>query len=401
MTGGMAPKHPSLDWVNGTAPELHAHLRRLPPLQFVEDCLRGVGQVMFMNNPLTGLLVLVAAWTFDPWLGFGGTVGVVVSTLVALLMGFDREAIRAGLYGFNGVLCGLALAIFLAPPWDGIATVWIVVVSAGSTIAMAGLAVLFGEAWGVPPFTFAFNLSVLVFLITALHAVRGRVSELIAPTAPAVNGPAISQTLRPTAAATGSTDALAVVNAVFRGIGQLFFVNSILGGVLILVGILICSRIAAGFALLGSAIGMLVGMAVGADGVAIYNGLWGFNSYDACLAIAGVFYVLTWRSALLGMVCAAFAALLFGAITSFLEPWGLPAMTLPFCFATLAFVLLHNAAPQRLTWVPPAELQTPEAHLHNARLAARTPAAPGAATGTTDPAVGDGSSRSPTGPPVS
>jgi Urea transporter len=187
MTAGTDPKHHRLDWVNGTAPELEERLRRLPPLEFVENCLRGVGQVMFMNNPITGLAVLVAAWIYAPWLGFGGTLGVVVSTAVAMLMGFDRDAVRAGLFGFNGVLCGLALATFLAPPWDGLSTVWIVVVSAGSSIAMAGLAAIFG-VWGVPPFTLAFNLSVLLFLLTGLHVVRGRIGELITPAAPAVNG---------------------------------------------------------------------------------------------------------------------------------------------------------------------------------------------------------------------
>ncbi len=369
MTAGTAPEHHRLDWVNGTAPELHEHLRRVPPLEFIEDCLRGVGQVMFMNNPLTGLLVMIAAWTFDPWLGFGGTVGVIVSTATAMLLGFDRAAIRAGLFGFNGVLCGLALATFLAPPWDGIATVWIVVVSAGSSVAMAALAALFGGAWGVPPFTFAFNLSVLLFLITGLHAVRGRIGPLITPTAPAVNGPTVSDALRATATDTGGTDALGILNAILRGIGQLFFVNSMLGGVLVLIGILVCSRIAGAFAVLGSAIGMGVGMALGADGVAIYNGLWGFNSYDACLAIAGVFYVLSWRTALLGAACAVFAALLFGGLASFLQPWGLPAMTLPFCISVLCFVMLHDALPGAFSWVPPAELETPEAHLHRARAA--------------------------------
>lgn len=293
--------HHRLDWVNGTAPELEQRLRPHPVPEFVEDCLRGVGQVMFMNNPLTGLLVLVAAWTYDPWLGFGGTVGVVVSTAVAMLMGFDREAIRLGLFGFNGVLCGLALGTFLAPPWDAVSTVWIVAVSAGSSVAMAGLAALFGGAWGVPPFTFAFNISALLFLVSGLHAARGRLGEVITPTVPALDGAGVNTTLRESATAAGSTDAVAVLNAVLRGIGQLFFVNSILGGVLVLVGIAVCSRIAAVFALLGSTIGMLVGLALGADGTAIYNGLWGFNSFDACLSIAGVFYVLTWRSALLGM----------------------------------------------------------------------------------------------------
>ena len=52
---------------------------------------------------------------------------------------------------------------------------------------------------------------------------------------------------------------MAILNATFRGIGQLFFLNSILAGVLIIIGIAFCSRIAAGFALVGSIVGMLTG----------------------------------------------------------------------------------------------------------------------------------------------
>jgi hypothetical protein len=50
------------------------------------------------------------------------------------------------------------------------------------------------------------------------------------------------------------------------------------------------------------------------------------------VAIAGVFYVLTWRSALLGIAYAAITALVFGAIASFFVPWGLAALTARFCF---------------------------------------------------------------------
>ncbi|MGE3288573.1 MAG: urea transporter [Pseudonocardia sp.] len=361
-------------WVDGTAPALQERVLHAPPVAFVEYCLRGVGQVMFMNNPFTGLFVLVAAWLFDPWLGFGGTLGVVVSTLVALLLRFDRGAIHAGIFGFNGVLCGLALATFLAPKWDGLATTWIVIVSAGSSIAMAALGALFAKAWGVPPFTLAFNFSVLIFMITGLHMLRGRLGDGISPLTPAVDGPQVSTVLREhaTAAVTSSLDGW--LNAVFRGIGQLFFVNSILGGVLILIGIAICSRIAAGFALIGVIVGTAVGVGLGASGVAIYNGLWGFNSYDACLAIAGVFYVLTWRSALLGVACAAYTALLFGAIGSFLGPWGMPAMTLPFCFGVLTFVMLRGTTPL-FTYVD--DISTPEEHLARARAQAQKEAAAG------------------------
>ncbi|MEW2501661.1 MULTISPECIES: urea transporter [unclassified Amycolatopsis] len=349
-------------WINGTMPEVDERALKVPVVGFVEYCLRGIGQVVFMNSPITGAFILLAAWLQQPWLGFGATVGVVASTLAALALGFDRDAIHAGLYGFNGVLTGLGLALFLAPEWDGIVILWMILLSAVSSILMAALAAAFGGAWGVPPFTLAFNITTLLFLITALHITRGRLSDAIAPAAPQVNGPGVRTSLRASADAVGNTDVVAVINAIFRGIGQLFFCNSLLAGVLIIVGIAFCSRIAALFALVGSAVGMLTGMALGADGVLIYNGLWGFNSFDAALAIAGVFYVLTWRSAILGVLCAIFTALLFGAIGSIFVPWGLPALTLPFCFGTLTFVLLKDTS-KFFEWVPPAEVVTPEEHV--------------------------------------
>jgi urea transporter len=377
MTTAHPTHHSPLRWVDGTMPDLDERVLKIPVVGFIEYCLRGVGQVVFMNSPITGLFILAAAWIYDPWFGFAGTIAVIASTLAGLALGFDRDAIHAGLYGFNGVLVGLGLALFLSPPWDALVVLWIVVLSAASSVLMGALAAVFGGAWGVPPFTLAFNITTLLFLITGLQAAHGRLSVDVKPAAPVSGGSGVQTALGPSADAAGNTDAMAIVNAVFRGIGQLFFLNSILAGVLIIIGIAFCSRIAAGFALVGSIVGMLTGLALGADGVQIYNGLWGFNSFDAALAIAGVFYLLTWRSALLGIVCAAFTALLFGAIVSFLTPWGLPALTLPFCFGTLAFVLLKDS--RYFTWVPPSEVVTPEEHLHRAHTLRESTAAAGGA----------------------
>ena len=120
----------ALRWVDGTMPALQERVLDIPVVGFIEYCLRGVGQVVFMNSPITGLLILVAAWTYDPWFGFAGTIGVIASTLAGIALGFDRGAIHAGLYGFNGVLVGLGLALFLDPPWDVLVIVWIIVLSA-------------------------------------------------------------------------------------------------------------------------------------------------------------------------------------------------------------------------------------------------------------------------------
>jgi len=340
-----------------------------PLLAFVDSCLRGIGQVCFMNNPVTGLAILVAMFVGEAWLGVAGAVGVIVSTATAALLGMDRGLIRAGLFGFNGVLVGAGLSLFLQPDWDVVVLVWIVVGAALSSIIHASLANIFLGVFKVPPFTLAFNFMTLIFLIGALNFANGRAGGLIAPADAQVTAGTVSNTLRSAAEAANANNIEGFVNAIFRGISQLFFANSIVSGIIIIAGIAVCSRIAAIFALVGSTVGMLTGLALGASGIAIYNGLWGFNSFDAALAVGGVFFVLSWRSGILAVACAVFAAMLFGAIASLFTPWGLPALTLPFCFATLAFVLLKGSTPA-LEPVEPADITTPEEAITRGRARA-------------------------------
>ena len=348
--------------LNGTMPAFGERVDGNPLLAFVDSCLRGIGQVCFMNNPVTGLAILIGMFVGEAWLGFAGALGVVVSTLAAIAIGMDRGAIRAGLFGFNGVLVGAGLSLFLQPDWDGLVIVWIAVGAFFSTILHAALAAVFIGAWKVPPFTLAFNFMTLLFLIGALNYANGRTGGLIAPADAQVTAGSVSNTLRSAADTASANNLEGVLNAILRGISQLWFANSVVAGIIIVAGIAVCSRIAAIFALVGSTVGMATGLALGADGVAIYNGLWGFNSFDAALAVGGVFFVLSWRSGLLAVACAVLAALLFGAIGTLFIPWGLPALTLPFVFATLAFVLLKGATT-KLEPVAVEDITTPEEHL--------------------------------------
>ena len=65
---------------------------------------RGIGQVMFQNNALSGLLMLVGILLNSWQMALLAIAGNVVSTLVAYFSGYSREDIRNGLYGFNGTL---------------------------------------------------------------------------------------------------------------------------------------------------------------------------------------------------------------------------------------------------------------------------------------------------------
>lgn len=44
----------------------------MPVVDFIDYGLRGVGQVVFMNNPVTGLLILVGMYLGSSWLGVAG-----------------------------------------------------------------------------------------------------------------------------------------------------------------------------------------------------------------------------------------------------------------------------------------------------------------------------------------
>jgi urea transporter len=360
-----------LGMIDGTMPEWQARVEANPVGDFVDYCLRGVGQVVFMNNPITGLLILIGIFVASAWLGVASVIGLLASTLVGILIGVDRGLIRAGLFGFNGILVGAGLGLFLAPEWDGLAIVWIIVVSGFSSILMATLATVF-QTWGVPPFTLPFNFATLIFLVAGLQLANAQIGPLVGPAEVQSLGDNVETALRSVEGATSADDVEGWANAIIRGIGQLFFANDVVAGILIIAGIAVASRIAAVFALIGSAVGMLTGLALGASGIAIYNGLWGFNSFDACLAIGGVFYVLSVRSAILAVGCAVFTAMLFGALAALFTPWGLPALTLPFCFGTLAFTVMKYSS-DKLAPVEPADITTPEGNLRRYRQERATP----------------------------
>src|SRR5262245_55214476 len=83
--------------------------------EWVKVVLRGVGQVLFQDNPRTGLLFLLGIAVASPLMAAAGLVGAVIGTVAAKLLQFDDVDIRDGIYGFNSTLVGIAAFFFLKP----------------------------------------------------------------------------------------------------------------------------------------------------------------------------------------------------------------------------------------------------------------------------------------------
>lgn len=324
------------------------------PVQAVDALLRGAGQVFFQNNPLTGLLLLVGIFYNSASLGLGALIGLVASTLAALILGVDLALIRAGLFGFNGILVGIAFAFFME--FDLTVGLYIVVGAAISSVVMAALANLLGT-YDVAPLTFPFVLTTWFFLLPVFLFTR------LTPTAFAdagipTAGPIITD-LTPSADVAGAWNFVNLAHALFRGVGEVMFQDNLVTGIIFLVALAVNSRISAAMAVVGSAIGVVVAWLLGASGVAIYHGLYGFNPVLCAIAIGGVFYLITWKSALYAVFCAVLGAIFFAAFTVLLTPVGIPALTAPFVVATWLFLFPKNIF-QVLHPIPLAEVSSPE-----------------------------------------
>ena len=137
---------------------------------------RGIGQVMFQNNSLSGALMLVGILCGSWQMALLAVAGNLVGNLTACLCKYSREDIRNGLYGFNGTLVGIAIGVFMP-----INLLSIALLIAGSALS-TWIARLFGY-WGkLPGYTAPFILSVWILLAGCTYGYP----SLLSASAPAV-----------------------------------------------------------------------------------------------------------------------------------------------------------------------------------------------------------------------
>ena len=203
---------------------------------FITVCLKGASQVVFMENVVTGALFLVAifyaSFVSQSWVtSIGAIVGVIVATAVAYMLDFDASSRASGLFGFNGILIGVALPTFVAPSPE--LWLYIIVGAALTTIVTAAFAATLTKSWGVPGSTGPFVLIAWLMLAGAYSFGSLRV---------------LSETQKlATDYQLGAASLPGLVEAVeifFRNIGQVYLLGSWISGAIILLGIFIASRAA-------------------------------------------------------------------------------------------------------------------------------------------------------------
>ena len=291
------------------------------PLRVV---LRGVGQVFFCCNALTGLIFLVALYIGGLSAGAAATVGVITSTVTAYLLGFSEDDIDAGLYGFNGTLVGPCLFLFL----EHSPQLWLYVVLASmlSTVVLAAMMRIL-QPYNVPASTSPFVLTCWMFMV-AVYSFDSFSRGAILPT------PLIPSEVTGVEAIPADM----WFTAIAKSVAEVMFADSIVVGILFLVGIAIVSLRGAAMALGGAVVGVVVPTLLGASQTLIEMGLYGFNPVLTMMAIGWVFLKPTARSAVLALLAGIVTVVCQAGLANFLAPVGLPTLTFPFVLVMWMFL---------------------------------------------------------------
>lgn len=295
---------------------------------------RGVGQVFFCCNAVTGLIFLIALYVGGITAGLAATVGVVSSTIAAYVLGFSEDDIDAGLYGFNGTLVGPCLFLFL----EHTPQLWLYVVLASilSTVVLAALMRIL-QPYNIPASTSPFVLTCWMFMV-AVYSFDGFTRGPVLP-APAIPADIATAAVVTAEFASFSKDAIeAWYTAVAKGIGEVMFADSVIVGVLFLTGIAITSLRGAVMALSGAIVGVAVPVMLGADKTLIEMGLYAFNPVLTMMAVGWVFLKPTAGSALLALLAGILTIICQAGLANFLAPIGLPTLTFPFVLTMWMFL---------------------------------------------------------------
>lgn len=277
--------------------------------------LRGVGQVFFQENALTGALFLLGLAASLPLHAAGALVGAAIGTAVAWGLKFDQGEVKAGIYGFNATLVGIATFFFFQ-----LGAVSVGLMVAGCVVATL-LTMAMRKNLPFPTYTTPFIVTTwaVFFVGKALGA-----PEFDLSTAALVANPPLPFAVEATA----------------HGIGQVMFQGSLWTGLLFLIGIAISDREHAYWVLLGSIVGMLV---AGYHITTGYNAIdperliertqfdnikLGLYGYNATLAPVALFL---WRRSVIPPLL---GILLTVPLTELVPLLGLPALTAPFVLAT-------------------------------------------------------------------
>ena len=299
------------------------------------------GQIFFSKRTWFAVTMLILS-VLDVRVGLGGLLAVIITNLLSHLLGFSKEKIATGVYGFNAVFMGMSLLFkfysnssFLLFYIFGVVLSFLLTVWLETVLSKNKLPVL------TLPFvitSFIIDLSFRSFANIELITPFDRFTVLLA-----------KQMSIPWYDLVHSLDNIQLPQLIFyyfKTLASIFFTDSILVGILIAVALLIHSRIKSTVAFLGFLFAFLISKIVGFDLQQLTTNLAGTNFIFWGMAIGSFFIIPNIYSYLLVAGLTPVLFLLYASIEKLIAGTGLISYTLSFSILAilLIYVLIHRSA---------------------------------------------------------
>lgn len=223
---------------------------------FLSVLLKGLGQIMLQESEVTGLLILTGLAAGGWEVALAGLLGSSVGTITAIGFKFDPEKTQSGFFGFSPALVAVAFIVIFGSKSE----IWFWIIPAGSLAAFLQFYFLKKK---IPAYTFPFILVTWVFYYLYPYAIS--TSNVIK------SNPVFW---------------MQIPETLIRSFGQVIFQSGLISGFLVFIGILINSRRAALYGLLGSVVALWMGLTGDSD--SLHAGLYGFNAVLTAIALSSL-----------------------------------------------------------------------------------------------------------------
>ena len=262
-------------------------------------------------------------------LGIIALLSSLIGTLIGRFGGAKEEVINQGLYGYNSVLTGMALFLFLQGDER-----WLIALvgSAIAALLTAAMMHVFRQT-GIPILTFPFIVITWFLLLTTYRLVAFKISPDLTP-----------QSLSNwTLNIKGETNWL---DGAVNGIGQIFFLDHTLSGILLFIAVFWAGWRLGVYAVIGNIAALLTSYSLGGEHSLIFMGLYGYNAILTILAVSIVFKGDSRHVLITGIIAACLTVPITASVVTWLLPYGLPALTMPFVFCTWIFLGARKVLPK-------------------------------------------------------
>lgn len=302
---------------------------------YVKSLFNSYSQVFFSDNRVFAAILIVVSFA-DLYAGLLGLLAVIVTNLVGFVMGFDRQTVSKGLYGFNSLLVGLGLGIYYEP---GAVLILIIILSSILTLFISvSLQGVIGK-YGLPYLSVPFIIGAWLVTLAAREFDMLGISE---------RGIFMHNEIYTFGGAKmvslyewwNNIEIARALKIYFISLGAIFFQYNMLAGVIISIGLLYHSRISFTLSLIGFFTAYMFYEVTGASITDLNYSYIGFNYILTSIALGGFFIIPSWKSYLWTIILVPLVAILTISMSSVFKVFALPIFALPFNIVVLLFLYI-------------------------------------------------------------